>query len=957
VKYQGPIKGDSNTNMLFFRFLRASALGCIVAISPIVAISSIVAISPIVTIAAPLTFQSKSRVVIRGALKDDHGDVIVAAKVTLTGTGGPAIETTTDEHGRFQFEDIPAGTYTFQAAVEGFGPFNQQIHVEPDKPPTNLEVTLHPVVTESIKVDAEQNNVSLDPETAGGAQVLKQKDLEALPDDPDDLMTQLQEMATSSGSAPGQALVTVDGFINDGRLPPKSSIREVRINPDLYSAEYYTPPYQGGRIEIFTKPGAEQFHGQGFFIFDDSALNAREVFAPTKLSADTKQYGFQLGGPIVPKRAGFLIDVQARDINQLAVVDAITLGTAFQPSAFSTSLLAPRELWIASARVDWQATPSTALTLRDDYNRDKLDNQGVGGFTLAEGAYNSTVVSNAIRMSANTIVSPHMTNEARLSLTSQEVNQEPASDATQIQVVGAFSSGGAPTQSLRHREWDLEFDDNVVLIRGSHNIKMGIQLLGKSISDASFGGFNGSYLFGGELAPELDANGNVIIGPNGPIMIPVSGLEQYRRTLLELPGGVPTSFSITTGNPAVRVEPWTISPFIQDEWRLKKNLALSLGMRYEAQTTPTEALGFAPRIGVAYSPDKAQRWVLRARAGLFYNRIDSALTIQAERLDGIREQQVLITAPPFPNALSAFSSNQSIPTITRLSPDLRPPSSMQAQVGVEHQLPRGWRVQANYNLAWSWADLFSQNINAPTIAGGANPESAPRPLGIAENIIEFESGARLKGHVIFAGANQSASKHFTLFFGYLYMNFRTDSDGASFLPQNSYDLDAEWARPSWQTENRVFGVLMLNLPYQLRLSSNLNASSGAPLNIVTGFDNNGDGSYTDRPSFSVAGAPGAVVTPLGVFNPNVLNGDVPRNFATNPTTIGLDLNASRTFVLHGKTGSTDRSYRLTLNARASNVLNHTNVTSLTGAVSSPFFDLPNSAGPSRHIELGARFIF
>jgi hypothetical protein len=342
---------------------------------------------------------------------------------------------------------------------------------------------------------------------------------------------------------------------------------------------------------------------------------------------------------------------------------------------------------------------------------------------------------------------------------------------------------------------------------------------------------------------------------------------------------------------------------------------------------------------------------------LFYNRIDSGLSLQAKRLNGVREQQVLITAPPFPNALSALSSNQSIPTITRLSPDLRPPSSMQSQVGVEHQLPRGWRAQANYNLAWSWADLFCQNINAPAIASGANLQSAPRPFGISENIIEFESGARLKGHVIFAGTNQSASKHFTLLFGYLYMNFRTDSDGASILPQTSYDLAAEWARPSWQTQNRVFGVLVMNLPYQLKLSSNLNAASGAPLNIVTGFDNNGDGSYTDRPSFSVAGAQRAVVTPLGAFNPNVVNGDVPRNLATNPTTIGLDLNASRTFVLHGKTRSTDKNYRLTVNARASNVLNHTNVTSLTGAVTSPFLDLPNGAGPSRHIEIGARFIF
>ena len=910
-----------------------------------------------VGIAARSETQSQKRLVVRGEVKDEHGDVIAAAKVTLTAAGATALEKTSDERGRFQFEDVAPGSYTLKAEGAGFGLYQQELVVGAAGPVANVEITLHPFVSESVKVEANDNTVGLDPQNAGGAQVLKQKDLDALPDDPDQLMEQLQDLATSSGSAPGQAVVTVDGFINDGRLPPKSSIREVRINPDLYSAEYYTPPYQGGRIEIYTKPGAESFHGQGFFIFNDSALNAREAFAPSKLSADTKQYGFQLGGPIVAKHSGFLIDVQARDINQLAVVDAITLGSGFQPTPFSSSLVAPKQLWLASGRVDWQVSSSTALAFRDDFNRDKLENLGVGGFTLADGAFNNTIVTNAIRLSANTLFGASISNEARLSITSRYITQGAASDAPQILVAGAFSSGGAPAQSASHREWDPEFDDNIVKIKGRHNIKTGIQLLGKTISDASFGGFNGSYLFGGELAPKLDSTGQIISGPNGPVMIPVSGLEQYRRTILNLPGGAPTSFTLTTGNPAVSVQEWTISPFIQDEWRLRKNLALSMGFRYEAQTSPTELAGFAPRVGVAYSPDKAQHWVLRARAGMFYNRIDNTLTLQAERLNGEREKQILITNPSFPNALSGLSANQAIPTIYNLSPDLRPPASFQSQVGVERQLPRGWQLTANYNWAWGWSSLLSRNINAPIVTEGTSIESAPRPNGLSENVLQFESAARIKGNVLFVGANQSRNKHFSLFFGYLYFNFRSETDGPTFLPQNSFNLGAEWARPSWQAANRTFGVLILNLPRQIRLSSNLNVASGTPLNILTGFDNNGDGNYTDRPSFSAPGTPGAIVTPLGVFNPNVINGNVPRDFAVNPATVGLDMNLSRTFAIHGKASANDSGYKLTVNVRGSNVLNHTNVTGLTGVVTSPFFDLPNNAGPSRHVEAGMRFNF
>ncbi|HKV39668.1 MAG TPA: TonB-dependent receptor [Blastocatellia bacterium] len=928
----------------------------------------------IVTLAAALAALAQAqtqtsrqaRQSVQGEVKDDRGDVIVGAAVKLLRLGGEPVPTKderqelagkTDQRGHFEFKGLIPGDYTIQIDEKGFGSYTEDLSLAETGTPYKMAVTLHPTIAESVKVEADEDRVSLDPQTAGGAQVLKQKDIEALPDDPDQMKDQLEQMAASSGSAPGQAVVTVDGFINDGRMPPKSSIREVRINPDLYSAEYYTPPYQGGRIEIYTKPGAESFHGQGFFTLGDSAFSAREAFAPTKTPTSTRQYGFQLGGPIVRKRSGFFVDFQARDINQSAVVDAITLTDSFQPQALSTSVLDPMLLLIASARADWQATASTALILRYDYNRDHLKNQGVGGFSLPDSAYNSTISSNAIRFSANTLFGTSASNEARLSVTKQDVTQQAASGAPQIIVPGSFISGGAGSQLLNHGQWNLEFDDNLILIRGKHNIKIGVQTIGKAISDADFSGFNGAFVFGGGLAPELDSKGGVVIGPSGPVTINIDGLEQYRRTLLGLAGGTPTRFSITTGNPAVEIHQWTFAPFIQDEWRLRPNLALSMGFRYEAQTTPTAALGFAPRLGVAYSPDKAQHWVLRARAGMFYNRIPETLAIGADLLNGIREQQILVNSPSFPNALGGQSVNQAIPTLRRLDAAIGAPSSVQAQVGLERQLPRGWRLTANYNWAWSWSDLLSRNVNAPLLAIGVDPLTAPRPLGTPGNVLDFESGARLTGNVVFVGANQSRNKYFSLFFGYLMMNLRSNSDGASFLPQNSYDLASEWARPSFQSRHRVFGFAMFNLPRQIKLSTNLSAASGTPFNITTGFDNNGDGSFTDRPSFSSPGVAGSVTTALGTFNANAVNGNAGRNLGTNPPTVNLDLNLSRTFVLHGKAGSNDSGYRLTINGRASNVLNHTNVTNVSGIVSSPFFDVPNSAGPSRRIEFGIRFGF
>lgn len=123
-----------------------------------------------------------------------------------------------------------------------------------------------------------------------------------------------------------------------------------------------------------------------------------------------------------------------------------------------------------------------------------------------------------------------------------------AAERTLISVLGAFSSGGAAGQTLQQEEWRMKFTDNLMITRGKHSLKLGAQIFGRHSDDAHTDNFNGTFVFGGGVAPELDANGRSV--PRAGL-INISGLEQYRRTLLGLPGGVPTRFSITRGNPAV----------------------------------------------------------------------------------------------------------------------------------------------------------------------------------------------------------------------------------------------------------------------------------------------------------------------------------------------------------------------------------------------------------------------
>ncbi|HEY7546178.1 MAG TPA: hypothetical protein VID27_14900, partial [Blastocatellia bacterium] len=693
------------------------------------------------------------------------------------------------------------------------------------------------------------------------------------------------------------------------------------------------------------------------FNFNNSALNARDVFARERAPITTRRYGLQLGGPLVRKRAGFLIDVEARDIRESATVNAVVLDNNFQPSAFVANVPTPKRLLIGSARGDWQMSSSHTFIARYDFNEDRSSNQGAEGLNLPERASTVRATSHSLRFAETAIIGKAMFNESRLALTSTRASERAASDSVSITVPGAFSSGGSAAQAIAQTERRIELTDNLSIVAGNHSLKLGAQITGRRVSDFRADNFNGTFIFGGAIAPALDDSGDVIVDDDGnPAMTNISGLEQYRRALLGLAGGRPTRFSINRGDPLVEASQWTVSAFLQDEWNARQNLLLSLGLRYESQTSPSDGASFGPRIGISYSPDNKHRWVLRARAGLFYDRVVLPLALETLRLDGDHQQQVIIDSPSFPDPFNGGAAVEAIPTTRRISPDLRPPVSFQAQAGLERQLPRGWKVELSHYWSRSWGTIRSRNINAPIINEGDDPLSAPRPFGVKENILQFESSGSLKGRVLFVGVNQSGNRRFNLFTGYLWFDFRTNADHPFLLPQSSYDASGEWARPVWQASHRVFIVGLINLPWKLHASTEFNFATGTPFNITTGRDNNGDGNFNDRPSRAAADDPRAISTPMGAFDPAVIDGALIRNAGTNPFTAAMDMNLSRAFALGGK-GKNDRSHQLTLNLRASNLLNRANLSGVDGVLNSPFFGRANIAAPARRIEIGARLTF
>ncbi len=877
-----------------------------------------------------------------GTVLDPSGAAVVGAAIRLQ--AATPEETTTSERGAFVLHCVSSDLQQITVQANGFA--EAQVS---GRGGANLTIHLKIADVHTVVEVGEQGGVSVDADHGAGTHTLTAQDLQGMADDPDDFKRQLQVLAATSGGAPGQAIITVDGFQNGSALPPKSSIASIRVNPDMFSAEYDRPPYQGGRVEIFTKPGRDSFHGALFFTDSESGLNATDPFAVTATPAGKRRYGFEFGGPIKKQKSDFFLALERRDIHEFNVVNAVVLNSQGQETPLSENISAPQMLWIGSVRSDWQLSPRNMVATTYSINTNDSDNVGSGGLTLEEAGYNNTVSEQDLRLTDVFTVSPTLLHETHIGFTWKNTSDMPLSTATSLQVAGAFTGGGATTGYLQNRERDLEVDDDVLWTHRKHSIKVGVASMGVLVHDVDPDTFNGAFVFGGGLAPALDG---------GSQQVAISGLEQYRRTLASLPGGVPTTYNVTQGTALVPFQQWRVALYAEDQWSVKPGFSLALGLRYALQTSPSSFGNLVPRVGMAWSPDHKQKWVIHARGGLFSSVVTPDVTTEAYRLNGVRQTQSLLYSPSYTQPLVPTPSTIAVTTTRQFAPNLGQSWSFQYQIGVEHELPQHWHAQANLFGGQAWGSLRSRNINAPLVSDSTtNPLLDPRPIAPGRNIFQFEQSGHLRGQVVFVGADQHSYKRFGIFVGYLYFNLKSDADTAMLFPQSSYSDQGETARASWESTHRVFAIGQLNLPAKLSFTSQFDASSGLPYNAITGVDNNGDGVFNDRPSLVAQPGTGTYQTPFGLLNTTGINGSLGRNVGTMPALIHLDGNLSRTFELHRHGLSADRHQSVTLNARSANLLNHTNVTTVGNVVGSPTFTQPLAAEAARRVEFGIRFTF
>lgn len=904
--------------------------------------------------------------VISGLVTDPSGAVIPGARVTATSASGKETSAKTGAAGAFTIKDLAPGTYTVVVDVIGFSEFrDSRVKVTADRR-TNLTAALSVLAARAqVDVQAQATQVSVAPAENASSVSISGKDLQTLADDPDTLLSQIQELAGPS-AGPNGAEIYVDGFTG-GDLPPKSAIREIRVNQNPFSAAYDRLGY--GRVEILTKPGSETFHGSAFILGNSSAFNTASPFAArTSLPPyHTILFGGDLGGPI-GKKASFFIGAERRNINRDNLVNTEVLDSNFQPVSYVTAVPNPRTLTSISPRFDVQLGTNNTLSTRYHFFGADEQNDGVGTQALPSQAYSFNRSHHLLEVSDTQVLSPKIINETRFQFLHFHNVQAPQDFSPTINVLGTFTGGGFPGGAQNRHESHYELQNLTSMNLGGHYVQFGGFVRDVNRTESLTSNFNGTFTFDSLQAYQATQQGLS------------QGLTIQQ---IEAAGGGPSQFDVTTGNPVASVNRIDGSLWGQDDWKLRSNITLSYGLRFETENVISDRADWAPRVGISIGlgHGKNVKTVLRAGSGIFYDRFDDDEMIVAQRLNGTNQLSYVVKAPAFfPSApsTSSLSGSGVAPTVYRISPNLKSPYQIESAVSLERQVTSHATVSVTYLNSRGERQFLTNDINAPLPGtySPSVPDSGTRPLGNAVgNIYEYVSQGIYRQNQIIA--NFRLQQRWGSLYGYYTFNdAKSDTAGIGSFATNPYNIMQDYGRARFAVRNRVFLGGSFSAPYGLQFSPVLIARSGIPFSITLGEDLFGTGIRNARPSLASSSTPASNVrvTPYGTFDvaPDPTSKLIAPNSATGPAAFTLNLRVSRVFGFgreskqhevggggggddhhyrHGGLGnrglsssggglkgpSAERKYAFTLTAEVQNLLNTENLWIPVSNLNSPLF--------------------
>jgi hypothetical protein len=846
------------------------------------------------------TLPAAATATLHGRVSDPTGALIPGAKIEVDTFAGTLVTTATaDAEGTYAIHGLTAGGYIIKVTYDGFAPFQSQTITLAPGQVKRIDVAMAiQAAQQNVVVTDESSMVNVEAGGNSNAVVLKDKDLDALSDDPDELANELSALAGPS-AGPNGGQIYIDGFTG-GQLPPKSAIREIRINQNPFSAEFDRLGY--GRIEILTKPGTDKLHGRFFIQGNDQSFNTGNPFTKVIPPYHSIQFNGTVSGSLW-KSASYFISAEQRN-NQNASIYSVAQAPVFDATSntyvlnpISGSLFNPHTRTNISPRLDFQLGQKNTLTVRYQFYRN-TESGDISSTQLPTQASDTSSTEHTLQMSDSIIINDRTANETRFEYRRAWSTTTPVSTTPQVGVAGALTAGGSSSQSASDHRTHLELQSITTMSLGAHTLKFGTWLRDNREANSTNANFNGTFNF--------------------------TSIADYVGALNELngipcPTGVsctPTKLTYTTGNQSATANVFDAALFIQDDWKYNRDLTLSGGLRWESQNHISDHSDWGPRVAFAYALDghknKGQtKTVLRGGYGIFYDRFSVGDVLSATRYSGApgSQKQTVISNPTCfnPNSLSNVDlSTCGTPTsvagtLVQIAPSFHSPNTQQFGASIERQVTKTTSVTLTYLHSFGAHQLVTRDSNAylpGTYVPGSSTLTGVRPNSSLGIINQFYPEAVFKQDQLIVNFNARLSQRLGIF-GFYNLTAANSDGGAGSMVSNSYNISQDYGRASFASRNMIFMMANYTGPWGIIFNPFLIARSGRPFNIVTSTDLTGDNFFNSRPSYATSASdPANVVhTVYGDFDVNPQPGEkiVPANLGNGPASVAFNLRISRSF--------------------------------------------------------------
>ena len=828
---------------------------------------------------------------------DPSAAVIPEAMVTIVGIDDATRTATvppakTTGKGMATFDGLVPGRYSIRAEFPGF-----EAGLLPDvriNRGDNKQVIVLKIesLAESLTVGQDAQAAAADRASKAFGLTATEEQIEALSDDPAEMARQIADIAGTD------AIIRIDGFEGQ-QLPPKAQIKSIHVTRDQFAAETEQPG--STFVDVVTQPGIGPIRGGANVSFRDGSMSARSRFTQTKGPEQLRGYGFNVGGALVKEKSNFSISVNGQ--NQYTTPNlnvALPNGTQFD-------VLDRRQQFdnvSINGLLDYALTRDQTLRFGYSQNNNTRSNLGIGNYDFPERAFTSDNNAYTFRaLEAGPIGRRFFTN-TRLTMTWRDFGSRSEVEEQTIVVQDAFTKGGAQQAGRVHGR-NLTFASDVDYIRGKHSWRGGVQLYADWYRANLNNNYLGTYFFSGPAAYEA---------------------------------GTPLLYTQSVGDPSLDFFHARLGAYFQDDYRPRKGLTFSPGLRYSYQTRVHDLAALEPRLGVTWAPTKSGNTTLRASGGIFHGWLDPGIWWQTVRFDGNHQREVIITNPPYPDPHPGSGDVAPLANTYRLG-DFRLNKNVRYSAGIDQKFSP--RASVNVLFNYYHQDQLPRGQNANPLTNGVRPDPE------FANIISTVTDAEIIRHEIYVNftlslftPSPSANgetfnwRRLALNGGYSFIRARRNAVGPFDVPPSG-SLDTEWGHGPADNPYRVNVNLTSTQVRNWTINLSGNASDGYLYNWLTGLDDNQDGLLNDRPAgvgiWSLRSTPVWTLSGRATYN-------IPIRVA------GTQSNAAQ-------------RYKASLYVSVNNLTNHANLAGFSGVMTSPFFRTATAVQNPRKVDLGLNISF